>query len=272
MSRTVPSTFDSVVVRAIDDRLDHIVADQHVSIPWAVESGSRAWGFASPDSDYDCRFVFIRSERAYLTLWPERDVIETPLDAVLDVNGWDLAKFVRLLVKGNAVAIEWLRSPIIYRGHSAFRDQLDAFAVEHVSTALVRNHYFHLGIRQWARHGSGSVASKKLFYALRPAAALRWMRVHDGGLPPMRFSTVIEECEAPATVSAIVADLLAQKALTRELDEAPLPAAIVEFINREYEAARATMSRDGDHAASSQTKRLADRLFLDLLDSYGTHA
>ena len=70
-------------------------------IPWAIESGSRAWGFPSPDSDYDCRFLFIRPRDQYLSLWPARDVMEPPLDKTYDVNGWDLAKAVKLVVKGN---------------------------------------------------------------------------------------------------------------------------------------------------------------------------
>lgn len=88
-------------------------------IPWAIESGSRAWGFPSPDSDYDCRFIFVRPRDHYLALWPARDVIETPLDTTFDVNGWDLAKAVRLIAKGNATAIEWLRSSIVYAGERA---------------------------------------------------------------------------------------------------------------------------------------------------------
>ncbi|MFE3443732.1 DNA polymerase beta superfamily protein [Nocardia sp. NPDC059180] len=82
----------------------------------AIESGSRAWGFPSPDSDYDCRFLYVASLDTYLSPWRTRDVIETPLVGLLDVNGWDLGKALRLLVKGNAVLIEWLQSPIVYRG------------------------------------------------------------------------------------------------------------------------------------------------------------
>ena len=119
--RAVPSSLDPAVVAEIDARLAGVETEHGVRIAWAVESGSRAWGFPSPDSDYDCRFLYVRPREDCLSLWPARDVIETPLDAVFDVNGWDLAKAVRLVVTGNAVASEWLRSPIVYPGDALFR-------------------------------------------------------------------------------------------------------------------------------------------------------
>lgn len=122
--RCVPDDFDPAVVAAIDARLADVAVEQGVRIPWAIESGSRAWGFASPDSDYDCRFFFVRPLSAYTALWPPRDVIETPLDGLLDVNGWDLGKAVRLATAGNATVGEWLRSPHVYDGDAAFRDAL----------------------------------------------------------------------------------------------------------------------------------------------------
>ncbi|WP_347976197.1 nucleotidyltransferase domain-containing protein [Microbacterium sp. ProA8] len=102
--RAVPSSLDTTVVGEIDRRLSSVSEEHEVRIPRAIESGSRAWGFSSPDSDYDCRFLFIRPREQYLSLWPARDVIETPLDNTYDVNGWDLAKTVELAVKGNATA------------------------------------------------------------------------------------------------------------------------------------------------------------------------
>ena len=122
--RSVPDDFDPAVVAAIDARLASVAVEHGVRIPWAIESGSRAWGFASPDSDYDCRFFFVRPRASYASLWPARDVIETPLDGLLDVNGWDVAKAVRLATAGNATVGEWLRSPHVYDGDAAFRDAL----------------------------------------------------------------------------------------------------------------------------------------------------
>ena len=97
--------------------------EERVAIPLAIESGSRAWGFPSPDIGYDCRFVYVRPTKDYLSPWSLRDVIETPLEGELDVSGWDLGKALKLMLKGNAVIVELLQSPITYRGDAEFRDE-----------------------------------------------------------------------------------------------------------------------------------------------------
>src|ERR1700709_275771 len=114
--RNVPTSLDSAVVTEIDGRLRRVAIEHGATVPWKIESGSRAWGFPSPDSDYDCRFIYARSRDDYLQLYPPRDVIEFPADRILDVSGWDLAQALRLLLKGNAVVIEWLTSPFVYAG------------------------------------------------------------------------------------------------------------------------------------------------------------
>jgi len=173
--RDLPSSFSQEMVAGIDARLAAVQAEHGVSIPLAVESGSRAWGFPSPDSDYDCRFIFVRPIDQYLSPWQQRDVIETPLVGDLDVNGWELGKALKLLLKGNAVIIEWLRSPIIYCGDAQFREEFLTFAAQFADRDLIGRHYLHLGERQRRTYfGCGkAVPQKKIFYALRPAAALR---------------------------------------------------------------------------------------------------
>jgi len=263
--RSIPDDFDAATVAAIDARLEAIVRDDHVAMPLAIESGSRAWGFASPDSDYDCRFLFVRRRQDYLTLWPKRDVIETPLDGLLDVNGWDVAKALRLIVKGNAVAIEWLRSPIVYRGDRAFRDALLAFADAHAPLPLVRRHYLHLGLQQWKRAGDGDgIAIKRLFYILRPAAVLRWMRYHPTATPPMHFPTLITECAPPAKVRTIIADMIARKAETRELGLAPMPAEIEAFVEAEYAIAEA----EPKGVTDPRSQAAADTTFYEMLEHF----
>jgi uncharacterized protein len=104
--RSIPPEMNDGKVALIDAMLDRIVEDHRVFLPLAIESGSRAWGFSSPDSDYDCRFVFVRRAVDHITPWTARDVIELPLEGDLDANGWDLRKALRLLLKGNAVIVE----------------------------------------------------------------------------------------------------------------------------------------------------------------------
>ena len=99
----------------ITAKLAEIEQHENVRIIYAVESGSRAWGFASPDSDYDVRFIYVHSKEFYLKLEKTRDVIEWQLDETLDINGWDLQKTLRLLHKSNPTVFEWNQSPIVYK-------------------------------------------------------------------------------------------------------------------------------------------------------------
>ena len=103
------------IVKEINEKFDEIEAKENVHILHAIESGSRAWGFASPDSDYDVRFVYVRRKEDYLKLNEPRDVIEWQLDEVLDINGWDLKKALLQFARGNATLFEWCGSPIVYR-------------------------------------------------------------------------------------------------------------------------------------------------------------
>lgn len=246
--RSLPFSFAPETVAAIDARLDAVCAEHGVAIPLAIESGSRAWGFPSPDSDYDCRFVFVRPVDQHLTPWPLRDVIETPLEGDLDVNGWELGKALKLLLRGNAVIIEWLRSPYVYRGEPWFRDALLDFAGRFADRALIARHYLHLGERQRRVHfGDGKlVPQKKIFYALRPAATLRWLRLHpDRSVAPMHFPTLMAECDPPADVAEVTADLIARKAITHELGAEPLPSPIAAFIDAEFAIARPQLETGG---------------------------
>ncbi|XBB68706.1 nucleotidyltransferase domain-containing protein [Nocardioides sp. WV_118_6] len=228
--RTIPDTFDPTAVAAIDARLAGVAAEHGVRVPWAIESGSRAWGFASPDSDYDCRFLFVRPVSAYLALWPARDVIETPLDAVLDVNGWDLAKAVRLATAGNATVGEWLRSPLVYDGDPAFRDDLLALVADVADPAAVRRHYAHVARAQWDHAVDGDeVRLKRVFYAVRPALTLRWLDEHTG-VPPMALDALLAEVGVPAEVGEELAALRDLKARTRELGTAAVPRAIAPWV------------------------------------------
>ena len=240
MLRTIPAGMDKTTVASIDARLLTVARENGVSIPLAIESGSRAWGFPSPDSDYDCRFIFVRSESDYLALYPHRDVIETPLEGVFDVNGWDLAKALKLLLKGNAVIVEWLTSPIIYTADEWFRREFTALAQRRLDRNLVAKHYLHLGERQRRAYfqDGKNFRLKKLFYSLRPAAALRWLRQRpEQAVAPMHFQTLMAECDPPSAVAALIEKLIAQKAETRELGEGELPPEIAAFIDREFVAA-----------------------------------
>jgi predicted nucleotidyltransferase len=261
--RSVPGDFDRAPLAEVDKRLVEIALGQNVAIGLAIESGSRAWGFPSPDSDYDCRFLFVRSAEDYLSPWHKRDVIETPLEDDIDLNGWELGKALKLLLKGNAVVIEWLMSPIVYDGDSRFREELTDFAYRWSSRAGVMRHYLHLGEGQRRTYFADGkdVKLKKLFYALRPAAALRWLRLHaDRAVAPMHFMTLMEESDPPAEVLDIVRELIRLKSRTRELGSGPLPREIEAFVDGEFAAARAVLP-ERTPRPSPEAKAAAESLF-----------
>jgi uncharacterized protein len=269
--RNLPADFAPDVVADIDALLRNVERDQRVTIPLAIESGSRAWGFSSPDSDYDCRFLYVRSRDQYVSPWTARDVIETPLIGDLDVNGWDLGKALKLMLKGNAVIIEWLRSPITYTGDAAFREDFLALSRRLANRTLIARHYLHLGVKQRQTYfGDGKdVTLKKLFYALRPAATLRWMRMRPAEPhAPMHFPTLMAECDPPRDVVGFVDALLELKAQTRELGSAPLPAPIVNFVDSEFELARSRFEQ-GRFTVPNEAKEEAATFFRMAVDRFG---
>jgi predicted nucleotidyltransferase len=261
----------ATAIGEIDALLDQVAREQRVAIPLAIESGSRAWGFPSPDSDYDCRFVYVRRAEAYLSLWQPRDVIETPLVGDLDVNGWDLGKALKLMLKGNAVILEWLRSDFVYRADAQFRDGFLALATAHASRNRIARHYLHLGERQRATYfpDEGDVALKKLFYALRPATALRWLRLHPHeAIPPMHFPTLMRESHPPRDVAELVDELLIRKAETRELGSAPLPPAVGRFLDAEFAAAREAFELEPAQLPA-EARSDADAFFREAVARFG---
>jgi predicted nucleotidyltransferase len=255
--RAIPSALDQHVVEEIDRRLATVASDESVRIPWAIESGSRAWGFPSPDSDYDCRFIFVRPVEHYLSLWPSRDVIETPVDKVYDVNGWDLAKTIRLIAKGNATAIEWLRSPIVYQGEVAFRDGLLALADTIVDRNSLGRHYLHVARQQ----RTAGATLKRFFYAIRPAVALRWLEANPSEvIPPMDLPTLLIESDLSNAIVEAARDLVALKSRTRELGSGAPPTVLDRFVGEQLERAQ-SLDSSALGGVTEGKKVIADEFF-----------
>jgi hypothetical protein len=260
---------DATAHQAVQARLDAIIAAETVAIPLAVESGSRAWGFPSPDSDYDCRFIFIRRMSDCLRLFPKRDVIEMPLSPVLDINGWELAKAIKLLLKGNAVVVEWLRSPIRYRVDEDFRDRMLTLAGHLARRDAIASHYLHILYSMRARVLAEPDAApiKKLFYALRPAMALRWLRQRpEQALAPMNFAELCAESDLPKDLVAQIETLIERKSMTRELGHGRVSSAITGFIEAEAASAEGWIGRPGP--PSNARKGEAEAAHLALLKTF----
>lgn len=259
------------VVAAIDADLDEVARAEGVAVPWAVESGSRAWGFPSPDSDYDCRFVFVRGLDDYLDPWPPRDVVELPLTEVFDINGWDLRKVLTLLTHGNATAVEWLRSPLVYRGDADFRDELLALAARLVDRDALTRHYHHLAQRHRRRHLAAAEAAagtdaqvplKRIFYAARPALTVQWLAVHPApALPPMDLPSLLAGTDQPADLVRCLDDLVQAKRVTREIGSGPVPAPVTALLDRALAQVPSDAGRDP--GATERARRDAAGFFRD---------
>lgn len=235
----IPS-IDQTVRATIAAKLDDIERDHDVRILFAVESGSRAWGFPSPDSDYDARFVYVNRRDWYLSLEPGRDVIELPISEELDIAGWDLRKALNLLLKPNPVMLEWLSSPIHYRWNDGACAALNGLAKRITHQTACRYHYLSLGEGQWRKHvgEAAEVNFKKYFYILRPALALRWLRLQPDLLPPMNLQALIEGLDLDRATTDRIADLLAAKALAKEIGTGARIEEIDHLILTEFDMAR----------------------------------
>lgn len=249
----------------IERRLARIEADEGVRYLFAVESGSRAWGFPSPDSDYDVRFVYVRPRDWYLQLEPGRDVIERPIVDEIDLNGWDLGKFLKLLLRSNAVTGEWMSSPIRYRQDDPVVSKMADLAQSIFNPRRVAHHYANLGrtaAERWLE-GDDPAPVKRYFYALRPALAIRSLRCDPSCPPPMNLQELVAASDLPDLLVRIIEELVEAKRRTRERGNAKRYPELDALIADELARPDELPVRPADAGATDA----ANALFLDLLNT-----
>lgn len=210
-----------------------------VKVLFACESGSRGWGFASPDSDYDVRFVYVNRLAWYLTVESGRDVIEQPISGDLDINGWDLRKTLQLLRASNPTLLEWLRSPIVYQQERLWSERLLQLAEDGFSSVRGYHHYVSMAKKNLREHLYGEfVRYKKYLYVLRPLLAARWIR-EGRGVPPMRFAELATQTLTDQRLIGEVNALLEVKMRAGESATSPRWVGIHDFIEAELAVALA---------------------------------
>lgn len=205
-------------------RLSAIEAEYGVRVLYACESGSRGWGFASPDSDYDVRFIYVQPLPWYLRVSAQSDVIEVPISDELDINGWELRKALGLLRKGNATLIEWLDSPVLYRTDAEFLQAMrDATRQTHQAERSF-HHYVHMARKNYREYLRGdTVRLKKYLYVLRPLLATLWTE-QGRGVAPMRFQDLVDAIVTDPILLDAIGQLLAIKRAAMESEYGqPLP-------------------------------------------------
>jgi predicted nucleotidyltransferase len=225
------------VVEAVRRELAVIEADVGVKVLYAVESGSRAWGFASTDSDYDVRLIYIHRPTWYLSidLEAKRDVIERQLPGDIDLSGWDLRKALRLFARSNPPLLEWLDSPVVYHESGGLTERLRGLLPAFYSPAAALHHYLRMAQNNWRAYCRGErVRLKKYLYVLRPLLSARWIE-QDRGPVPMLFRTLFATIADRPELLAEIEALLERKTAGGELGEGPRIGPIHDFAAAELD-------------------------------------
>jgi predicted nucleotidyltransferase len=222
---------DPKIIGLVQEHLIRIKRESQVRILYAGESGSRAWGFPSPDSDFDVRFIYAHDKDWYLSLAEESDVIEKNLEGDLDVVGWDIRKTLRLILKSNSVPFEWLQSPIVYVQQVGFVESIMKAAGPYFSMKTGFHHYLSLCKRviEETKGDSQFIKSKKYFYILRPLLAAAWIYDHKV-VPPMKFQDLCETPRIDQRLRIEIDKLLEIKLQSNEKKEISRSVALDDFI------------------------------------------
>lgn len=200
-------------------RLAHAETEHNVRVLLAIESGSRAWGFASPNSDYDVRFIYAHEPRWYqaVDLEERRDVIEYAIVDDIDLNGWDLRKALRLFWKSNPAFSEWIQSPIRYIERGGFGADARALLPQIYSIQSGLYHYRSMAkTTERAYLRDDQVSLKKYFYALRPLLSVLWLERYATPAP-IEFHSLLHLIDDRPMLRADIDDLLERKRAAPEM-------------------------------------------------------
>lgn len=224
---------NSVVYNEIIKRLKALEKEENIQVLFACESGSRAWGFPSVDSDYDVRFIYLRDKDWYLSIDEGRDVIEKEISDLIDLSGWDLKKALKLYRKSNPPLIEWLCSPIVYVEKYSIAQQLRDNLSEFYSPLSSMYHYLHMAEGNFRDYLKGEeVWVKKYFYVLRPVLACNWIERGLGPVPT-EFSVLVDKIVEDKKLKSSIEKLINEKKRGNELSKGPRINIISEYIEEE---------------------------------------
>ncbi len=215
--------------KTILENLKSLEDDYNIRILYACESGSRAWGFESADSDFDVRFVYVHIKDWYLAIFDGRDVLELPINNDLDINGWDLKKSLQLFYKCNMSLMEWLHSPIIYSENSQFVADIKKLMAQYFCPKRAVFHYLNMAKKSYGNFLiKDPVSYKKLFYTLRPVLACKWIEVNKS-MPPVSFSELLIREFVTADLNEMIGNILCEKRETHELDKLSIDPSLIAY-------------------------------------------
>ena len=183
----------------ISNILKEIELKKNIKILYACETGSRAWGFPSPDSDFDIRIIYMHERDWYLSLSHKKDTVEH-MDGDLDITGWDLKKSLILLKKSNAALIERFQSPIEYYAVPGFKDDFKRLVESYYSPTAVFFHHYSLAKKFWEDiEGKDEFKLKSFFYLVRSLLSCNWI-IQDKTVLPMHIEGLMGYTEEAVKV------------------------------------------------------------------------
>ena len=220
----------------IKKELSRIEDRNEIKILYAVESGSRAWGFASTDSDWDVRYLYIHKLDWYLKIDENRkDTLEKILPNDLDLSGWELKKALRLFRKSNPPLLEWLRSPIIYKEEFQTADRMRELSKKYFNPKSCMFHYLSMAKGNFKEFLQRDlVRTKKYFYVLRPVLACDWIKERNT-FPPMEFQELVASQVKDEKIKREIEELLKRKIAGDELKQEPKIDALNEFLEEKID-------------------------------------
>lgn len=259
-------SIDPQVKSEIQSELSRIAEENNIRILYACESGSRGWGFASPDSDYDVRFIFLHPTSWYLSVLPQDDGMDLFIDKELDINGWDIRKVLRLLIKSNATPFEWLQSPIVYQTNEDFKASLWSLAQHFFQPRSTIHHYLGLAKNAFRKGlvNDSEINIKKYFYVLRPLLAAMWIADRKTA-PPMTFSDLVTVLEPYPDIEKIITDLWEQKLQLKESDNIKLLPELNDFVQKQIVNCYSIADRTDDVAIKAD---MLDAFFRSIVKTY----
>ena len=248
-------------------RLKDIESKYDVKVLLAVESGSRAWGFASKDSDYDVRFVYVHKKDWYLTLIEGRDVIEEmDPDGVMDFAGWDIKKALLLMGKGNCAFAEWLNSPIIYYKDEEFFKPVNCLKDDYFRKVSAVNHYYHMATNHDKRYlEKRGCELKRFMYHLRGLLAAKYAALH-GTYPPVLFGDLVDKMVCDTSIKAEIVDLVRLKQESREHNTMIVSDTLILFAERLAAEIESMLGTFPDEKQMEYQK--LDQFFLNILTTF----
>lgn len=261
---------EQAVHAVIQERLSRIEQEHEVKILLAIESGSRAWGFASPDSDWDVRFIYVHREPWYFKVHQGRDVIETGIEqhplGELDINGWELRKSLQLLHKSNPALMEWLQSPLVYRRDEVVMQNYARHAEVFFKAQACFQHYVSMAITNHKQYLQRDlVRLKKYLYVLRPIFACQWIEQFNT-MPPIEFHKLIDTLLPHGVLRDEIDQLLAKKMASGETDEVVPIVTLTQFIESELERLKQKQIHVSE--LPSQAYADCDRFLMETIQSW----